>query len=262
MNKFSMLRVISVAALSFAYALVTPPIKAEANAAEVTVLASVALTSVLDKLGPAFERFSGNKVSVGYGLTADLRKRVLNGEAVDVVILGAQALDDLQKQGKLMPGSATGVAGTPVSVVIRAGAPKPDISSVDAFKRTLLSAKSIVYADPAKGGLSGVYFARVLDRLGLTEQLRTKTILVPGAQAAEVVAKGDAELGVAQGSEIVPVSGAQLVGPLPGEIASVTIFAAGVGADSKSPDAAKAFIGYLKGPAAAPTLKAEGFEPG
>ena len=180
---------------------------------------------------------------------------------MDVVILGAQAVDDLQKQGKLIPGSMTSVAGTPVSVVIRAGVPKPDISSVEAFKHTLLSAKSIVYADPAKGGLSGVYFARVLDRLGLTEQLRAKTILVPGAQAAEVVAKGDAELGVAQGSEIVPVSGAQLVGPLPGEIVSVTIFAAGVGADSKSQDAAKAFIGYLKGPAAAPTLKAEGFEP-
>src|SRR5213078_2844576 len=107
-------------------------------------------------------------------------------------------------------------------VVVRAGAPKPDITTVDGFKQTLLSARSIVYADPAKkGGASGVYFARVLDRLGIAEQMKAKTILVPGAQAAEVVAKGEAELGVAQGSEIVPVAGAQLVGPLPGEYASM-----------------------------------------
>jgi molybdate transport system substrate-binding protein len=153
------------------------------------------------------------------------------------------------------------VAGTPVSVVARAGAPKPDISSVDAFKHTLLAARSIVYADPAKGGASGVYFARVLDRLGLAEQLKGKTILVPGAQAAEVVARGDAELGVAQGSEIVPVAGAQLVGPLPGELASMTVFAAGIGAANQSPEAAKALIKFLTGPEAASRLKIKGFEP-
>lgn len=170
------------------------------------------------------------------------------------MILGGQALDDLQKRGKLRPGSVTIVAGTPVSIAIRAGAPKPDISSVDAFRRTLLAAKSIVFADPVKGGLSGVYFAKVLDHLGLTEQLKTKTILVPGAQAPEVVAKGGAELRIAQASEIVPVKGAELAGPLPGEIAFLTVFSAGVGA-------AMAFIQYLKGPAAAPTLKEAGFEP-
>jgi hypothetical protein len=115
------------------------------------------------------------------------------------------------------------------------GAPKPDITTVDAFKQTLLSARSIVYADPAKGGASGVYFARVLDRLGIAEQMKAKTILVPGAQAAEVVAKGEAELGVAQGSEIVPVAGAQLVGPLPGEYASMTVFTAGIGAAQRPP---------------------------
>jgi len=124
-----------------------------------------------------------------------------------------------------------------------------------------LSAKSIVYADPAKGGASGVYFARVLDRLGLVEQLRAKTILVPGAQAAEVVAKGEAELGIAQASEIVPVTGARLVGPLPGEFASTTIYAAGTASGAKSPDGAKALIQFLTGQAAAPILKAKGFVP-
>ena len=154
------------------------------------------------------------------------------------------------------------MVGTPVSVVAHAGAPKPDISSVDAFKHTLLTARSIVYADPAKGGASGVYFARVLDRLGIAQQLKDKTILVPGAQAAEVVAKGDAEIGVAQASEIVPVTGTQLVGPLPAELASMTVFSAGIDTASKSPEAAKTLIKILTGPEAASRFKTKGFEPG
>ena len=139
--------------------------------------------------------------------------------------------------------------------------PKPDISSVDALKRTLLDAKMIVYADPAKGGASGVYFAHVVDQLGIAEQLKSKTILVPGAQSAELVAKGVAEIGVAQGSEILPVPGAQLVGPLPGQFASMTVFTAGIGADTKVAEAAKSLIEFLKGPAAMAVFKSKGFQP-
>src|SRR5262245_58122727 len=171
-------------------------------------------------------------------------------------------MDELQKQDKFAASGLVNVAGTPVSVAARAGAPKPDISTADALKQTLLNAQSIVYADPAKGGASGVYFERVLERLGITEQMKAKTILVPGAQAAEVVAKGEAELGVAQGSEIVPVAGAQLVGPLPGELASMTVFTAAIGAGSKSPDAAKELIRFLTGPDSAARFKTKGFEPG
>ena len=138
-------------------------------------------------------------------------------------------MDEVQKQNKFLANSVVNVAGTPVSVAARSGAPKPDISSVDAFKHTLLNARSIVYADPAKGGVSGVHFARVLDRLNIAEPMKGKTILVPGAQAPEVVARGEAELGIAQGSEIVPVAGAQLVGPLPGDLTSTTVFAAAIG---------------------------------
>jgi molybdate transport system substrate-binding protein len=233
-----------------------------ARAAEVKVLASVALTSALNELAPMYEKATGDKLSIGYGLAAELKKRILDGENADVIILTRPMMDDLQRQDKLAADSVTNVAGTPVSVVARAGASVPDISSVDAFKRTLLATRSIVYADPAKGGASGVYFAGVLNRLGLTEQLKGKTILVPGVQAAEVVAKGEAELGVAQASEIVTVAGAQLVGPLPGELASTTIFSAGIGAANKSPEAARALIRFLTGPQAAPRLKAKGFEPG
>jgi molybdate transport system substrate-binding protein len=233
-----------------------------ARAAELRVLASVALTSALNELTPVYENATGDKLSIGYGLAADLKKRILDGETADVIILTRPMMDDLQKRNMLAANSLVNVVGTPVSVVARAGGPKPDISSVDAFRHTLLTARSIVYADPAKGGASGVYFARVIDRLGIGEQMKGKTILVPGAQAAEVVARGDAELGVAQASEIVPVAGAQLVGPLPGELASITVFAVGIDAPSKSSEAAKTLITFLTGSDAVSLFKAKGFEPG
>jgi molybdate transport system substrate-binding protein len=235
---------------------------AVAEPVEVTVLTSVALTSALDELAPRFERATGNKLKIGYSLIADIKKRIIAGETADVIMLSRPAMDDLSKLDKFAPGSIADVAGTPVAVAVRAGAPKPDISSPEALKNALLAAKSIVYADPAKGGASGVYFARVIDQLGIAEQLKPKTILVPGAQAADVVAKGEAEIGVGQASEIVPVSGAQLVGPLPGELGSMTLFTAAIGAGSKQTEAAKSLILFLTGPDAAPVLKAKGFQPG
>jgi molybdate transport system substrate-binding protein len=235
---------------------------AVAEPAEIKVLTSVALTSALDELAPQYERATGNKLTIGYGLISDIRKRIIAGETADVVILSRPAMEDLQKQDKIAPGSIANVVATPVAVAVRAGAPKPDISSADALKRALLAAKSIVYADPAKGGASGVHFAHVVDQLGIAEQLKSRTILVPGAQAADVVAKGEAEIGIGQASEIVPVSGAQLVGPLPGELGSVTEFTAGIGAGSKASEAAKSLILFLTGPAAAPVFKSKGLQPG
>jgi ABC-type molybdate transport system substrate-binding protein len=134
---------------------------------------------------------------------ADLRKRIQEGETADVMILSRAALDDLQGQGKVVSGSIVNLASSYVAIAVRAGAAKPDIGSADALKRTLLAARSIVYADPAKGGASGVYFAKVLDRLGIADQMKSRTILAPSAQAAEIVAKGEAKMGVAQASEIV-----------------------------------------------------------
>jgi molybdate transport system substrate-binding protein len=222
----------------------------------------VALNSALDELAPQYERASGNKLKIGYSLIADIKKRVLAGETADVIMLSRPAMEDLAKQDKFAPGSIVNVAGTPVAVAVKAGAPKPDISTADALKRSLLAAKSIVYADPAKGGASGVYFAKVVDRLGITEEIKSKTMLVPGAQAADVVAKGEAEIGVGQASEIVPVAGAQLVGPLPGDLGSVTEFTAAIGAGSKAAGAAKSLIQFLTGPTAAPVFKSKGLDPG
>jgi molybdate transport system substrate-binding protein len=140
------------------------------HAAELKVLTSVALTSVLDELAPAFEKAASNKLNIGYSLMADVRRRILNGETADVIILSRPVMDELQTRDKFAANSLVNVAGTPVSVAARNGAPKPDIHSVEAFKHTLLTARSIAYSDPAKGGASGVYFASVLDRLGIAEQ--------------------------------------------------------------------------------------------
>lgn len=235
---------------------------AVAEAAEVKLLTSVALTSAFSELAPQFEHSSGDKLAVGYSLIADIRKRVLNGETADVIMLSRPVMDELQKHDRIVPGSIVNVAGTAVAVAVRAGTAKPDISSVAAFKRTLLAAKSVVYADPAKGGASGVYFAHVLERLGIAEQMKPKTVLVPGAQAAEIVAKGGAEIGIGQTSEIMPVAGAQLVGPFPAELASTTVFAAGIGVGAKDPSAAEALIRFLTGPVAAPVFREKGFQPG
>ncbi len=231
------------------------------SADEIKVLTSVALTSALNQLAPGFEKATGNKLNIGYALIADVRKRILAGETADVIILSRPVMDELDKQGKFASGSITNIAGTPVALAVHAGAPRPDISTADALKRTLLSAKSIVYADPAKGGASGVVFAHVVERLGIADQLKPKTILVPGAQAAQLVAKGQAEIGVGQTSEIVPVAGAQVLGPLPGELNSTTLFTAGIGAATKVPAAAKSFIQFLTGPIAKPVFSAKGFQP-
>jgi molybdate transport system substrate-binding protein len=233
---------------------------ADASAAELKVLAAVALPGVLNEVAPAYEKASGNNVELVYGLAADLRKRILEGEASDVVVLPRAMIEDLQKQDKLISDPVTDIGSTNVALAIRAGASRPDISSVDTFKQTLMAAKSIVYADPAKGGVSGVYFTRVLDKLGLAGELKSKTTLVPGAQAAEVVARGDAELGVAMASEIVPVNGAEMLGPLPGEFGSTFVYTAGIARGTRSLDVARTFVEFLKGPDAVSVLKAKGFE--
>lgn len=224
------------------------------------MLSSVALTSVLNELTPAFEKKTGDKLVIDYDLAANLKKRILDGERADVIILTRSMMEDLLKNNKLAADGLVNVAGTPVALATRAGAQKPDIGNAEAFKQVLLSARSIVYADPAKGGLSGVVAARAIERLGIAEEMKAKTILVPGAQAAELVAKDEAELGIAQASEIVPFAGVQLVGPLPGDLGGMTLFTGGIGAESRSAEAAKGLIKFLTGPEATPNFKAKGFE--
>jgi molybdate transport system substrate-binding protein len=232
-----------------------------AHAAELKVMSTVALTPTLDELTPKYEKSSGNKLVIIYSTIAELKKRIEAGETADVMVLSRPALNDLQTQGKVSEGSIANVGSSYVGIGIRAGAPKPDISTAEKLKEALLATKSISYADPAKGGASGVYFAKVIDRLGTADQMKSKTVLVPGAQAGELVAKGEVEMGVAQASEIAAVPGAQVVGPLPGDLNSAIVFAVGIGSASKDPAAAKSLIELLTGPTGAAVLKSKGMDP-
>ena len=232
-----------------------------AAGAEIKVLTAGAFKQVLLALLPDFERATGHKVTVANDTVGALTKRIAGGEAFDVAVLTPKAVDDLAKEGKFVAGSRANLARVGVGVVVKDGTPKPDISSVAAFKQALLAAKSVAYIDPAAGGSSGIYVAGLLDKLGIAGEVKPKAKLIPGGAVAEHVAKGEAELGIHQISEILPVKGVTLVGPLPAEIQNYTVYAAGVGAHAKEGDAAKALIKALSGLAAAEVLKSKGMEP-
>lgn len=229
-------------------------------AAELKVLSTVALTPSLAELAPKYES-GGNRLAITYGTIAELKKRIDGGETADVLILSRSVLDGLAAQGKVTQGSVVSIGMSYVAVGVRAGSALPDISTPDKLKAVLLAAKSITYADPAKGGASGIHFAKVLDRLGIADQMKARTVLVPNAQAGELVAKGEVEIGVAQASELAAVPGTQLVGPLPGDLNNSIVFAVGVGSTSQAPSAAKALIELLTGPTGKGVLKSKGMDP-
>ena len=260
MGRFFSRRATLAAVIECSFLLALGAAAPAALAAEVKVMSTVALTPTLDELTPRYESSSGNKLMVVYSTIADLKKRIEAGETADVMILSRPVLDGLQTQGKVAQGSIVNVGSSYVAIG-DAGAPKPDISTAEKLKSALLEAKSISYADPAKGGASGVYFAKVIDRLGIADQVKSKTVLVPGAQAGELVAKGEVEMGIAQASEIAAVPGAQVVGPLPGDLNSAIVFAVGIGSMSKDPAAAKSLIELLTSPTGAAVLKSKGMDP-
>jgi len=232
-----------------------------AAAAEIKVLTAGAFKQVLLMLVPDFEKQTGHKVIVQNDTVGALAKRIEGGEVFDLAVLTPAAVNDLSSKGKIVAGSRTNLGRVGVGVVVREGAPKPDISSVDAFKKALLAAKSVAYIDPAAGGSSGIYVAGLLDRLGVAAEVKPKAKLIPGGAVAEHIARGEAELGIHQISEILPVKGVTLVGPLPADIQNYTIYAAGLGAHGKQSEAAKALLKTLSGPAAADVLKSKGMEP-
>lgn len=232
-----------------------------AAAAEIKVLTAGAFKQVLLMLVPDFEKQTGHKVIVQNDTVGALAKRIEGGEVFDLAVLTPAAVNDLSSKGKFVAGSRTNLGRVGVGVVVREGAPKPDISSVDAFKKALLAAKSVAYIDPAAGGSSGIYVAGLLDRLGVAAEVKPKAKLIPGGAVAEHIARGEAELGIHQISEILPVKGVTLVGPLPADIQNYTIYAAGLGAHGKESEAAKALLKTLSGPAAADVLKSKGMEP-
>ena len=225
-----------------------------AEAAEIKLLSTVGMLPATPELIAQFERETGHKIVVTYGLAAVLKQNFLDGTAADVLLLTSPIVEDLAKQGKVVAGSKVDVARSGVGIGIKAGAPRPDISTADALKNTVLAAKSVGYS---KEGASGVAFARVLERLGIAEQVRAK-YKDTGTKAGEMVVAGDIELGAAQIPELMAVPGVDVVGPLPAELQTVTVFSLGLATEAKAADAARAFIQFLAGPAAAPIYKAKG----
>src|SRR6476620_9908057 len=198
-------------------------------AAEIKVLTAGAFKQVLLVLVPDFEKQTGHKVILENDSVGAVSLRIEGGEAFDLAVLTPAAVNDLSTKGKFVAGSRTNLSRVGVGVVVKEGAPKPDISSVDAFKETLLAAKSVAYIDPAAGGSSGIYVAGLLDKLGIAAEIKPKAKLKKGGYVAELIANGEAELGLHQISEILPVKGVKLVGPLPAEIQYYTSYAAAVG---------------------------------
>lgn len=230
-----------------------------AEAAEVKVLSAGAVKAVAPALADAFQRETGHTVRIAFDTVGALRKRAAT-EPADVLILTDAAIDDLARQGIVVAESRKDLARVGIGVGVRQGAPLPDISTPEALKQTLLSAKSLVYMDPARGATSGIHFAGVLQRLGIADALKDRTLLWPGGSSAEAVAKGQAELCVQQMSEILPVAGVTLVGPLPKDLQKVTTYSAGLGARSAAPDAARALIAFLARPAFKAKFSAAGLD--
>jgi molybdate transport system substrate-binding protein len=248
------------ALVGLAMMVVAAAVPGGARAAEIKVLTAGAFKQVLLAVLPEFEKQTGHKVTVENDTVGALRKRIEGGEAFDVAVLTPAAIDDLSAKGKLVAGTRANLARVGVGVMVKAGAPAPDIGSVEAFKRALLAAKSVAYIDPASGGSSGIYVAGLLEKLGIADQITPKAKLKKGGYVADLIVAGEAELGIHQISEIVPVKEVKLVGPLPGEIQNYTIYAAGLGAAAKDGEAAKALIKALTGPAVADVLKSRGME--
>jgi molybdate transport system substrate-binding protein len=231
-----------------------------AKAAEIKVLSAGAMKEVVLAVVPEFEKATGHKVIFANDTAGALSRRILGGEAFDVAVITPAVIDDLVSKGKVAAGSRVNLAQVGVGVMVKAGAPAPDISTVDAFKRTLLEAKSVAYIDPASGGSSGIYLAGLFEKLGIADQIKPKAKLKKGGYVAELLVSGEAELGIHQISEIVPVKGVTLVGPLPKEIQNVTVYAAGMASNAADAEAAKALIKVLAGPSAAAVLTGKGMD--
>jgi molybdate transport system substrate-binding protein len=247
-------------ALSLAGALL---LAGSAGAAEVRVMISGGLTAAYKELVPEFERLTGNKVLTAYGpsmgTTANaIPIRLERGEPADVLIMVGYALGDLIKQGKVVADSRVDLTKSLIGIAVKSGAPKPDISSAEALKRALLAAKSIAYSDSA----SGVYVStEMFAKLGIADEMKDKARKIPATPVAEIVARGDAEIGFQQISELRPVAGVDIVWPLPPELQKVTVFSAGIATVSKEPDAGKALIKFLASPAASAAIIKSGMEP-
>ncbi len=234
-----------------------------ATGAEIMVFAPGGVRSALLKAATSFERETGTKVNFTFGTGGGIQKQVAAGAPADVTVLPSAGIIDLEQKGLPAQDSRVEVGSVGIGIGIKEGAPRPRIGTPEEFRESLLSAKSITYADPARGGTSGTYFATVvLGRLGIADQVRSKTVLTAvGEDAVRRVANGDSEMVIVQASEITAVPGAELVGPLPKDLQNDIPYAAVVLKASKSPEAGRAFVKYLISPSGLAAFRAAGFAP-
>jgi len=234
-----------------------------AGGAELHVMSSAGFAAAYLELGPEFLRASRTKLTTVYGPSIGnapdaIPSRIQRGEPVDVVIMASPGLDALIQQGKVIAGSRVDLARSRIGVVVRAGAPRPDIRTVAAFKQALLDARSIAYSD----SVSGVYVStQLFERLGIADRVRGKSRQIQSERVGNSVARGEAELGFQQISELLPVPGIDVVGPIPAELQEVTIFAAAVAASARDPQAARELLRFLTSPRAFPAITRSGLEP-
>ncbi len=260
MKVISRVGLVLAAVLAFVGALPTP---ATVPQAEITVVTSGAFTAACLELVPAYEHATHNKLVTGFGPSMGTTPnaipiRLERGEAIDVVILSAPALDALIQRGKFRADSRVYLVRSYIGMAVKTGAPKPDISTLSALKRTLLTAKSVAYSD----SVSGVYLSTELfPKLGIADQMKAKSRMIEADPVGQSVAQGDVEIGFQQISELLPVKGIDIVGPLPPGAQRATVFAAGIPATSQHPEAAKALIEWLASPAAYPAIRKSGLEP-
>lgn len=233
------------------------PEPASGRAPTLTVLSGGAMRGVMEEAAPLFERSHGTKTQIRFGLTSTLAEDIENGAAFDVAILPRPEIDALAQRGKIAAGSAIDVARSAIGVAVRAGASKPAIDTVAAFTRTLREARSIVYSD----GPSGLYIAGMIERLGLAAAMRPKTKFTTGP-VAELVARGEAEIGLQQIVAILPVKGAELAGPLPDELQNIIVYAAAASAAATTSQSASAFLTFLGSTDARRIVRSKGMEPG
>jgi molybdate transport system substrate-binding protein len=240
----------------------SPPIQTTSSS-QMDILCAGAMHPIIDELIGPLERIAGKPVAVEYANSGGVKARVLAGEPVDVVITTAAAIEELRHHDKILSETATAVAGSAIGVAVRAGAARPDIRSVESFKRTLRDARSIAIADPATGSPSGNHLVAVFERLGMTAELEGKIKRVGGGAGGvvvvgDVVASGEAEIGLQQIAEILGVPGLGLVGELPPELQHVTVFSAAVAATATNMASARRLVAFLGSPQAAAVIEAKG----
>lgn len=229
-----------------------------ASAEEVKVLSTTAIKEIFEELVPGFESATGARVTVAWSSTVNIRSQVGTGEVFDLVIVGAPEIDAFIKDGRIAAGSRVDLAASGVGVAVRAGAPRPDISSGEMVRKALLASKSVAYST----GPSGAFVQRLFDRMGIASQMAaTAKQTAPGVRVGQYLARGDAELGFQQVSELIHEPGIDYLGPLPPDIQTVTVFSSGIPSGSKAPDQAKALQLFLTAPAAVPVIRKNGMDP-